>query len=50
MYNQGSGAWCYGTQLPHVKLWHKGVWLELIPLYANGLTTAGIDPGQNRGL
>lgn len=49
MYNHGSDVWRYETQLPHVELWYKGMWLELLSPYADNLTTAEIKPGQNRG-
>lgn len=49
IYNQGADVWCYEAQLPHVELWYKGVWIELISPFANNLVIAEIEPGQNRG-
>lgn len=49
IYNFGTDGWRYETRLPHIELWYKGVWLELIPPYADDLMTAEIELGQNRG-
>lgn len=49
IYNHGAAVWRYEAQLPHVELWYKGVWIELISPYAEDLMTVGIEPGQSRG-
>lgn len=49
VYNNGSDVWCYEAQLPHVGLWYKGVWVELISPFANNLMTAMTEPDQGRG-
>ncbi len=46
--NNGSDPWCYGAQLPHVELWYKGVWIELVCPFADNLMTAVVEPGQSR--
>lgn len=48
VYNNGSEAWCYEARLPHVELWYKGVWAELVSPFADNLADTMIAPGQNR--
>lgn len=49
VYNNGSETWCCETQLPHIELWYKGVWIELVSPFADDLTAVMVEPGQDRG-
>ncbi len=38
IHNDMSNDWCYENQLPHIELWYKGIWIELISPFDYNLT------------
>ena len=42
--NNTESSWVYENHLPHIELWYKGVWIELISPFGYNLMNSTIDP------
>lgn len=46
IYNQTLENWCYESQLPHIELWYKGIWIELVSPFDYNLTSEMINASE----